>query len=1505
MRRTSPSRQFTILILALLTFSISALAQFIPTGNLVTSRMMQTATFLNSGKVLVVGGLTGGFQGIALSSVELYDPAVGTFSSTGALNTARILSTATLLNNGKVLIACGYDTTWSAIATTEVYDPASGTVAVSGSVNTARGFQSATLLGSGMVLIAGGEANNYDALADAELYNPATGAFTATGAMTTGHEIHTATLLNNGKVLIAGGLDSNGYPITTAELYDPAAGTFASTGSLNIGRAVHTATLLNNGKVLVAGGYDTNFNAVAAAELYDPSTGTFTLTGSLNVSRYDGAQGTLLTNGMVLFAGGQDLNGNTLSSAELYDPVAGTFSVTTGSMMTTRQSLTTTLLGNGQVLVAAGMDYDANVLNSAELFQPSTLTPTGLVSIALSPSNPTISVGSTQAFTAVGTFSDNSTQTLASVTWTSSNSNVATIANDASNHGNAIALATGSSTVSACAGMVCGSATMNVTSTLVSIALSPANSTIMVGTGQQITATGTFSDASTLDITTSANWSSSNSSMALIGNTSGFQGFAMGATTGTATITATLGSVSGNTTLTVQSAPTINAPTITSVSSSSGAPGAQVTIYGSAFGATQGTGTIWLGSTYGTGVSWGDTQIVATVASISTSGTAQVQQSGVSSNAVPFNVNSAAISGISTNNGVPGTQVTISGSGFGAVQGSGQAWLGTAYGVVQSWSDTQVVAAVGSGATSGSAQILQGGVWSNSLPFTVNSLHVATVTPTSGGPGTSVTIVGTGFGSSQGSGVVWLGSTNGQVTSWSDTQVVAVVDPTALTGVARIQQSGVWSNAQSFTVPSSGASSLTIVPNLLNMVLGETKTVQALNASSQPVTGLTWTSTNPTVVSLSTDDPPILTALAVGRTTVTAGTASTDVTVFAGPLPVGTVIWSNPGNGSGVQYIVPAVPSSTGVADVFAFQSDGTVQAITSGGATAWTANLNGANYWETVPDFQGGLVVAKHTAPQSIMKLDGITGQPNPAYTPATQNDVMSLPVVHTDGTIFTVDTNTTAATASVIGINPSIGAQSFSVLLDQSTFSSSSLYSGSCHGVVGGVPSSSTSTGMPTVIASPIIAGDGYTYIVYTYQVESDVFQTTTGCNVDGDPTPIYESSTKDIRLHLMMLRVGSGGDSSKIDLNQSWGSRSVSVWPGSGRTTTVQVGAIPTINATPITNADKGAVLGWEADMPAYCASYNNQHLPPVCNDQFAAASTFGFASTVDTSLAFSANLAAGVVPVLQAQDGTFYGTDSTYSKMIHFDLYGNTIWSVPNDYPQIAIADGGVVGYSGVTYDNQGRATGQDANIPVQSWTGNFYDVGSVDQKALDLPLPATPNFWSFDQANQSQNRTSGICHDSRDQLIAEYPTYNAGFVPVCSDFTPSSVSQPTTDFSFAELNTSDIQRNEYPNWAILKARLLSGLEDWRADYGQPLTINSGYRSPLVQNIINSSAPRDRHIHGDAADAQAGTDPVWNDLHDSALAVGGCVEPKNLSGIGHVHTDWRQDDWRDVCPATWRQ
>ncbi|MHA7628950.1 Ig-like domain-containing protein [Corallococcus sp. M7] len=321
-------------------------------------RSRHSATLLPSGRLLVAGG--GDILGNGTASAEVFDPATGTWSSTGAMAGVRQAHTATLLPNGKVLVAGGASTSISSgIASAELYDPATGTWTDAGSMLSARRDHTATLLPSGKVLVAGGQQGS-NRLTQAELYDPATGTWTSTGAMPAARGAHTATLLPNGKVLVAGGYDGDAI-LASASVYDPATGTWSSTGAMVSARSGHTATLLPNGKVLVAG------SGGGSAELYDPATGTWASTGSLSTG-HDSPTATLLPSGRVLLAGGYGS-----AVLEEYDPTTGTWTAT-GSLSTVRYQATATLLPSGKVLIAGGENGGRQSQRSVDLYDPGTGT---------------------------------------------------------------------------------------------------------------------------------------------------------------------------------------------------------------------------------------------------------------------------------------------------------------------------------------------------------------------------------------------------------------------------------------------------------------------------------------------------------------------------------------------------------------------------------------------------------------------------------------------------------------------------------------------------------------------------------------------------------------------------------------------------------------------------------------------------------------------------------------------------------------------------------------------------------------------------------------------------------------------------------------------------------------------------------------------------------------------------------------------------------------------------
>ena len=358
------------LLLALLgASSYAQTGTFAQTGSMISPRVGHTATLLPNGKVLIAGGPS--------ATLELYDPGTGTFTATGKTASPIVVS-ATLLPDGRVLLIESRNA--------ELYDPSTGTVRATGSMVDGQGGNSpcaparkcgATLLTNGKVLMTSS--------GNPQLYDPSTGAFTLTGPYANVYTHNdgfqtTVTLLPSGEVLFA--RDAQYVRNYSAELYDSTTNTFRLTGVMVSYLLGRTTTLLVNGKVLRAGGY-VDFDYYQKEEQYDPATGMFTATGDMITPRSD-HDAVLLPDGTVLVTGGRGSDigpAAYLASAELYDSSTGTFTAT-GNMPVRRAYHTATVLNDGRVLITGGISpvgtgsFNTDwIQSSAEIYTPPVLIP--------------------------------------------------------------------------------------------------------------------------------------------------------------------------------------------------------------------------------------------------------------------------------------------------------------------------------------------------------------------------------------------------------------------------------------------------------------------------------------------------------------------------------------------------------------------------------------------------------------------------------------------------------------------------------------------------------------------------------------------------------------------------------------------------------------------------------------------------------------------------------------------------------------------------------------------------------------------------------------------------------------------------------------------------------------------------------------------------------------------------------------------------------------------------
>ena len=283
--------------------------KFIMTGGMATPRQFATATLLSDGTILVAGGFNGTFLDVA----EVYDHPNRTFTMVyGAMTQSRAGHVAARIADKKVLIAGGCTNSKSDemvcdtyLDTAEIFDASADEgdeFSTTGSMTTARKDHTATVLNDGRILIIGGT-NGVDVLDSAEIYDPETGTFSSTGKMSETRVNHTATILPDGRVVIAGGESNSGEILASVEIYNPTTGTFSPGAPMNEPRTFHAAVVATDGvnvKVLFIAGlkehklvFDTNYQILGdniAGNIYftpDSEKGFVAYTGSGTVLAFE------------------------------------------------------------------------------------------------------------------------------------------------------------------------------------------------------------------------------------------------------------------------------------------------------------------------------------------------------------------------------------------------------------------------------------------------------------------------------------------------------------------------------------------------------------------------------------------------------------------------------------------------------------------------------------------------------------------------------------------------------------------------------------------------------------------------------------------------------------------------------------------------------------------------------------------------------------------------------------------------------------------------------------------------------------------------------------------------------------------------------------------------------------------------------------------------------------------------------------------------------------------
>lgn len=286
---------------------------------------------LLNGQFLVRGTLQNDFTNFYYPHSELYNPTENKWEVTGEPQESnREAEVSTLLSSGSILVTGGFNRSngnEQILSSTEIYNPNYKEWKYGASMKTARSGHTATMLNNGKVLVAGGYIGynflQFTATSSSELYDPVSNTWSVLSPMIDRRQDHSAILLQSGKVLITGGRDGisgkdESLLLSSVEIFDPESRQWTQVASMSTERHLHTSTLLKNGKVIVIGGFNQNGN-LSTAEIYDSLTDSWTVLEHNMISPRSGHSASMLKDGRILVAGGND-GAEYPVSIEIFDP---------------------------------------------------------------------------------------------------------------------------------------------------------------------------------------------------------------------------------------------------------------------------------------------------------------------------------------------------------------------------------------------------------------------------------------------------------------------------------------------------------------------------------------------------------------------------------------------------------------------------------------------------------------------------------------------------------------------------------------------------------------------------------------------------------------------------------------------------------------------------------------------------------------------------------------------------------------------------------------------------------------------------------------------------------------------------------------------------------------------------------------------------------------------------------------------------------------------------------